>query len=142
MDIDQTKIYAGEQIVRALCSGKDFRGLGPEAEHLIRATAQGADENAKHISTETTRTQDAFFEMLDRVRDQFVMDVLGFGDEKMTPQEAAYKLVDTVWTQYIDWAQAGRQALLARIGGEIGADPSTKEGMRAIAVHLTKSLIS
>ena len=80
--------------------------------------------------------------MLDRVRDQFVMDVLGFGDEKMTPQEAAYKLVDTVWTQYIDWAQAGRQALLARIGGEIGADPSTKEGMRAIAVHLTKSLIS
>lgn len=126
MDIDQTKIYAADYMIRILASGKQFNGMGPEAEYLIRATAQGADDNAKLISDKTTRTQDDFFEMLDRVRDQFVLEALGFSDEPVSLRQATNNLVQSVWDAYIGWAQAGRAAFIAQEAAKI--PPFTPNG--------------
>lgn len=141
MDIDETKIYAADYMVRILASGKQFNGMGPEAEYLIRATAQGAEDNAKHISKFTSRTQDGFFELLDRTRDQFVLEALGFSDEPVSLRQATNNLVDAVWTQYINWAQEGSKAKIAEVAAEIGVDATTGAGRVAVAQHLMKDLM-
>jgi hypothetical protein len=132
VDIDQTKIYAADYMIRILASGKQFNGMGPEAEYLIRATAQGAEENAKLISGFTSRTQDGFFELLDRTRDQFVLEVLGFSDELVSLRQATNNLVDAVWTQYIDWAKEGLKAKMDAVGKQLGVDPETPAGRAAV----------
>lgn len=111
MDFEATKIWAGEHVVRALCSGKEFRGLGETARYLVMVASQYADENAKFISATTTRTPASWQAMQEMVSQEFVISILGMGDVKRTPVEAAAHLVDTVWEAYIAWAEAaGRDA--------------------------------
>jgi hypothetical protein len=123
VDIDQTKLYAAEYVVDSLCgsTGRRFEGLGPMARYLIQMTAQYADDNAKLISKETTRTPDAFMAMEKRVSEEFVMSILGMGDVKRSATEAAAELVQQVWTAYIVWAQEARinpgKAETARVRG-------------------------
>lgn len=111
MDIEATKIWAGEHVVRVLCSGKEFRGLGETARYLVMVASRYADENAKFISASSARTPEDWQAMEETVTRDFVIGILGMGDTKRTPVEAAAHLVDTVWDTYIAWAEvAGRDA--------------------------------
>ena len=105
MDIDEAKEFAGDHVITALCSGRDFKGLGLLARYLVVAVAGPANENALHISESTTRTPEAFVAMQKKAQEDFVTGILGFGDTKYTPVEAAEILVETVWHAYIDWAK-------------------------------------
>lgn len=111
MDIDEAKTFAAEYTIDSLCSGRDFKGLGPLASYLVIAVAQSADENAKYISKETTRTPEKFQEMKKRVTQEFVMSICCSAIVRKTPIDAARELVDKVWHAYIDWAQEAKAAI-------------------------------
>lgn len=111
MDIDETKAYAGEYVVNSLCGGSRFQafyGLGSMASYLVQIAASGADANAKHISSETTRTPEAYQAMEKELVQEFVTSICGIGDTRRTAVEAAGHLVERVWTHYIEWAQAAK----------------------------------
>lgn len=99
-------LMAQEYIVNDLISGKEFKGLGPTARILVIAVANDANENAKlTYGDKTVRTDDGFRALTKACQEQFVMDVLGFGREPFTPQQAAQRLVERVYEQYLDWAK-------------------------------------
>lgn len=109
MDIDETKTYAGEYVMNALCGGdrfQAFHGLGSIGRYLVQMSANGANDNALHISKSTTRTPEAYQAMEKEVVQEFVTSIVGISDEKRTAIEAAQHLVQRVWTAYIEWAQA------------------------------------
>lgn len=112
MDIDETKAYASEYTMNALCGGdrfNAFHGLGSLGNYLVQMAAQGANENAQLISKTSTRTADGYHAMQKRLVQEFVSGIVGFGFERRTAIEAAAHLVQGVWDQYIDWAQEAVQ---------------------------------
>jgi hypothetical protein len=103
--------YAQQDIIAQLCSGKDFRGLGPSADYILMGSATTANENAVALyGKETARTPALFNELKVDCREQFVNDILGFGTEPKTPQEAAKRLVEKIFDQYISWAKLARDS--------------------------------
>jgi hypothetical protein len=106
--MEDSVLMAQEYIVNDLISGKDFRGLGPSARTLVMAVASDANENAKILYGDKTSRTDGDFQALSKAcQEQFVMDVLGFEGDTYTPQQAARRLVERVYEQYLDWAKQG-----------------------------------
>jgi hypothetical protein len=108
VDIDETKAYAAEYVVNALCGGERFQafhGLGSVGRYLVQMTAQGADANAKFISEKTSRTPEKYQAMEKEVVQDFVTSIVGVGEVKRTAVEAAAHLVEQVWDAYIKWAK-------------------------------------
>ena len=128
VDIDETKAYASEYTMNALCGGdrfNTFHGLGSVGNYLVQMAAQGANENALLISKTSTRTADSYHEMQKRLVQEYVSSIVGFGETRRTAIEAAAHLVQGVWDQYIEWARAGR---IAEVGEIVGADMDTLGG--------------
>lgn len=119
MDIEEAKIYAAEQVMNALVSGNNFKGLGSLARGIIRDIAQSADENAKAVvAGGTDRTAERFAAMEKNVTEWFVKNMLGFNTKmdrnnftmrQYTLREASDELVDGVWMTYMAWARAYQQ---------------------------------
>jgi hypothetical protein len=105
MKFEETKIYAAELVINELCSGTNFRGLGPLAGHLVMVAAQDANENAKLIFPTFGQNAEEWKQMKMRLTEEFVMSILGFGETKRTPAEAAAYLVEQVFDHYIGWAE-------------------------------------
>lgn len=113
MDINEAKIFAAEYITDKLCSGKDFRGLGPEASSLVHMIAQPAGMAANMPFSQIP--DGGFVALQEQCKATFVKNVLGFGqyiDHRgvvvkgaMTIPTAAAQLVDTVWAAYAEWAK-------------------------------------
>jgi hypothetical protein len=106
MKLEETKIYAADYVISALCSGNEFRGLGSIASYLVMTAAQGANENAQMIFPTFGQSAEEWKQMKITLTEEFVMSILGFGEVKQTPTEAAAHLVERVFDYYIDWAEA------------------------------------
>ena len=108
--IEDSVLIAQEQVVNDLISGNGFRGLGPCARMIVMAIAHDANENAKIAHGDHTIRTDGDFQSLSKAcQEQFVFDILGFEGEQFTPQQAARRLVERVYTQYLEWAKRGAE---------------------------------
>lgn len=106
MKLDEAKIHAADYTLTALCSGKEFRGLGAVASYLVMMAAQGANENAQLIFPTFGQNAEEWKQMKIKLTEEFVTSILGMGETKRTPVDAAGHLVEQVWDYYIGWAEA------------------------------------
>lgn len=94
-----------EAVFNSLISGKDFAGLGSVAKHVVMYVAHVANAHAvAKYGDKTARTSEAFAEMEKACQKQFVLDVLGWGNEADDIRGAVARLVNRVWTAYDNWA--------------------------------------